>query len=158
RDYLVQAASEKGGLTLSDLFDIRFKVVNRAGEEEYFDKIDSAGSNGTRITIKLLCGMLFIRQLLAERERGKYRIPIYIDEAADIDPHNQQAIIETALSFGFVPIFASVKPQTSCRYIVPIRTVAGGAQNWVDEKDWIICQPLQQELQPDSAEPEAELA
>lgn len=142
RDYLVQAASEKDGLTLSDLFDIRFKVVNRAGEEEYFDKIDSAGSNGTRITIKLLCGMLFIRQLLAERERGKYRIPIYIDEAADIDPHNQQAIIETALNFGFVPIFASVKPQTSCRYIVPIRTVANGAQNWVDEKDWILCEPV----------------
>lgn len=142
KDYLIQAASEKGGLTLSDLFDIRFKVVNRAGDIEFFDKIDSAGSNGTRITIKLLCGMLFIRQLLAERERGKYRIPIYIDEAADIDPHNQQALIETALNFGFVPIFASVKPQTSCRYIVPIRTVKNGAQNWVDEKDWIICEQL----------------
>lgn len=144
KDYLIQAASEKGGLTLSDLFDIRFKVVNRAGDVEYFDKIDSAGSNGTRITIKLLCGMLFIRQLLAERERGKYRIPIYIDEAADIDPHNQQALIETALNFGFVPIFASVKPQTSCRYIVPIRTVKNGAQNWVDEKDWIICEQVTQ--------------
>lgn len=142
KDYLIQAASDKGGLTLSDLFDIRFKVVNRAGDTEYFDKIDSAGSNGTRITIKLLCGMLFIRQLLAERERGKYRIPIYIDEAADIDPHNQQALIETALNFGFVPIFASVKPQTSCRYIVPIRTVKNGAQNWVDEKDWILCEQL----------------
>ncbi len=144
KDYLIQAASEKGGLTLSDLFDIRFKVVNRAGDVEYFDKIDSAGSNGTRITIKLLCGMLFIRQLLAERERGKYRIPIYIDEAADIDPHNQQALIETALNFGFVPIFASVKPQTSCRYIVPIRTVKNGAQNWVDEKDWILCEQVTQ--------------
>lgn len=144
KDYLIQAAGEKGGLTLSDLFDIRFKVVNRAGDVEYFDKIDSAGSNGTRITIKLLCGMLFIRQLLAERERGKYRIPIYIDEAADIDPHNQQALIETALNFGFVPIFASVKPQTSCRYIVPIRTVRNGAQNWVDEKDWILCEQLTQ--------------
>ncbi len=144
RDYLIQAAAEKAGLTLSDLFDIRFKVVNRAGDVEYFDKIDSAGSNGTRITIKLLCGMLFIRQLLAERERGKYRIPIYIDEAADIDPHNQQALIETALNFGFVPIFASVKPQTSCRYIVPIRTVKNGAQNWVDEKDWILCEPITQ--------------
>lgn len=144
KDYLIQAASEKAGLTLSDLFDIRFKVVNRAGDVEYFDKIDSAGSNGTRITIKLLCGMLFIRQLLAERERGKYRIPIYIDEAADIDPHNQQALIETALNFGFVPIFASVKPQTSCRYIVPIRTVKNGAQNWVDEKDWILCEQVTQ--------------
>ncbi len=146
KDYLIQAASEKAGLTLSDLFDIRFKVVNRAGDVEYFDKIDSAGSNGTRITIKLLCGMLFIRQLLAERERGKYRIPIYIDEAADIDPHNQQALIETALNFGFVPIFASVKPQTSCRYIVPIRTVKNGAQNWVDEKDWIICEQINDNL------------
>ncbi len=154
KDYLIQAASEKGGLTLSDLFDIRFKVVNRAGDIEFFDKIDSAGSNGTRITIKLLCGMLFIRQLLAERERGKYRIPIYIDEAADIDPHNQQALIETALNFGFVPIFASVKPQTSCRYIVPIRTVKNGAQNWVDEKDWILCEQLKSPTADSETSPE----
>ncbi|MDR7119570.1 hypothetical protein [Rheinheimera soli] len=95
KDYLIQAVSEKGGLTLSDLFDIRFKVVNRAGEIEFFDKIDSAGSNGTRISIKLLCGMLFIRQLLSEHERGKYRISIYIDEAGDIDPHNQHAARKT---------------------------------------------------------------
>ena len=137
KDHLIQFASEKAGLTLTDLFDIRFEVVNRAGETEHFDKIDSAGSNGTRITIKLLCGMLFIRYLLSDQEQNLYRIPIYIDEAADIDPQNQKAIIETALSFGFVPIFASVKPQISCDYIVPIRSVKDGAQNWVDEKDWI---------------------
>ncbi|CAM4005032.1 ATPase [Pseudoalteromonas byunsanensis] len=137
KDHLIKLASDKAGLTLTDLFDIRFEVVNRAGETEHFDKIDSAGSNGTRITIKLLCGMLFIRYLLSDQEQALYRIPIYIDEAADIDPQNQKAIIETALSFGFVPIFASVKPQISCDYIVPIRSVKNGSQNWVDEKDWI---------------------
>jgi hypothetical protein len=137
KDHLIKLASEKAGLTLTDLFDIRFEVVNRAGETEHFDKIDSAGSNGTRITIKLLCGMLFIRYLLSDQEQALYRIPIYIDEAADIDPQNQKAIIETALSFGFVPIFASVKPQISCDYLVPIRSVKNGSQNWVDEKDWI---------------------
>ena len=137
KDQLIKLASEKAGLTLSDLFDIRFQVINRAGETEYFDKIDSAGSNGTRITIKLLCGMLFIRHLLSDKEKSLYRVPLYIDEAADIDPQNQQAIIETALSFGFVPIFASVKPQISCDYIVPIRTLGDGKQNWVDERDWI---------------------
>ena len=31
----------------------------------------------------------------------------------------------------------TVKPQISCDYIVPIRSVKDGAQNWVDEKDWI---------------------
>jgi hypothetical protein len=139
KDYLIQAGSEKGGLTLSDLFDVRFKVVNRNDETEFFDRIDSAGSNGTRITIKLLCGMLFIRQLLTEKEQGRYQIPIYIDEAADIDPENQKSIIEMAVSFGFNPVFASVKPQTSCHYIVPIRTTKDGKLNLVDEKDWIEC-------------------
>ena len=137
KDHIIKLAADKAGLTLTDLFDIRFEVVNRAGETEHFDKIDSAGSNGTRITIKLLCGMLFIRYLLSDQEQAMYRIPIYIDEAADIDPQNQKAIIETALSFGFVPIFASVKQQISCDYLVPIRSVAKGSQNWVDEKDWI---------------------
>ncbi len=137
KDHIISFASEKAGLTLSDLFDIRFVVVNRAGETDTFSKIDSAGSNGTRITIKLLCGMLFIRYLLSDKEQRQFRIPIYIDEAADIDPQNQRAIIETAYSFGFVPLFASVKPQLSCEYIVPIRTLTNGSTNWVDEKDWI---------------------
>lgn len=153
KDYLIQYATEKGALTLADLFDIRFKVVNRAGDTEFFDKIDSAGSNGTRITIKLLCGMLFIRHLLAEKEQGKYRIPIYIDEAADIDPQNQRAIIDTALSFGFVPIFASVKPQISCQYLVPIRTLNDGTTNWVDEQDWIVVEQLTDQ----DAEPQEKL-
>ena len=100
KDHLIKLASEKAGLTLTDLFDIRFEVVNRAGETEHFEKIDSAGSNGTRITIKLLCGMLFIRYLLSDQEQNLYRIPIYIDEAADIDPQNQKAIIETRLALA----------------------------------------------------------
>jgi hypothetical protein len=152
KDYLIKAGSEKGGLTLSDIFDIRFKVVNRNDETEYFDRIDSAGSNGTRITIKLLCGMLFIRQLLAEKEQGAYKIPIYIDEAADIDPENQKSIIDMAMSFGFVPVFASVKPQTSCHYIVPIRTTRDGRLNIVDEKDWVTCTPTSNDTKEEEAE------
>ncbi|WP_158683350.1 hypothetical protein [Pseudoalteromonas sp. T1lg24] len=38
---------------------------------------------------------------------------------------------------SLLPIFASVKPQVSCEYIVPIRTVSDGKQNWGDENDWI---------------------
>ncbi len=140
KDYLVQAGGKEGGLALSDLFDIRFRVIDRDGSEALFDRIDGAGSNGTRITIKLLTGMLFIRHLLAEP--GRYRIPIYIDEAADIDPANQQAIINCAMQFGLVPVFASVKPQTACHYIVPIRTHASLKINRVEEQDWIICEPL----------------
>ena len=141
KDYLIQVGSERAGLTLDDLFDIRFKVTDRAGHTESFDKIDSAGSNGTRITIKLLCGMLFIRELLNDKERDQYHIPLYIDEAADIDPANQRAIIDTARHFGFVPIFASVKPQIVCDVVVPIRTTRDGTLNLVEEKDWIFVSP-----------------
>ena len=148
KDYLVQAGSKEGGLALADLFDIRFRVIDRDGSEALFDRIDGAGSNGTRITIKLLTGMLFIRHLLAEP--GRYRIPIYIDEAADIDPANQQAIISCAMQFGLVPVFASVKPQTACHYIVPIRTHASLKVNRVEEQDWIICEPLS-DAQPAAA-------
>ncbi|MED5523255.1 MAG: ATPase [Pseudomonadota bacterium] len=153
KDYLIKVGTDAAGLTLDDLFDIRFKVTDRAGNTDSYDKIDSAGSNGTRITIKLLCGMLFIRQLLSEKERGLYRIPLYIDEAADIDPSNQRAIIDTARHFGFVPIFASVKPQISCDVVVPIRTTRDGTVNLVEEKDWIFIDAKAPE--PESAMEEA---
>jgi hypothetical protein len=99
--------------------------------------------------------MLFIRQLLTEKEQGRYQIPIYIDEAADIDPENQKSIIEMAVSFGFNPVFASVKPQTSCNYIVPIRTTKDGKLNLVDQKDWIECLHEESELSTEDSSPEA---
>ena len=39
KDHFIKLASEKAGLTLTDLFDIRFEVVNRAGETEHFEKL-----------------------------------------------------------------------------------------------------------------------
>ena len=47
--------------------------------------------------------MLFIRYLLSDQEQNLYRI-LFILMKRRISTHNQKAIIETALSFGFVPI------------------------------------------------------
>ena len=72
-----------------------------------------------------------------DREQaGRIRLPYYLDEAADIDERNQQALIETSLQLGFVPILASVKPQVSAHVAIDLEGGSGPSGIYIDEADW----------------------
>ncbi|WP_313488016.1 hypothetical protein, partial [Stutzerimonas kunmingensis] len=48
----------------------------------------------------------------------------------------QQALIETSLQLGFVPILASVKPQVSAHVAIDLEGGSGPAGIYIDEADW----------------------
>ena len=87
--------------------------------------IDGAASNGTTMTIKALTNMYLLLHLMDREQAGRIRLPYYLDEAADIDERNQQALIETSLQLGFVPILASVKPQVSAHVAIDLEGGSG---------------------------------
>lgn len=64
-----------------------------------------------------------------------------MDEAADIDERNQQALIETSLQLGFVPILASVKPQVSAHVTIDLEGGSGPNGIYIDEADWKFIKP-----------------
>lgn len=137
KEYLARLVAANGNqLGLKDLFELAFEITKMGGQPIIHTDIDGAASNGTTMTIKALTNMYLLLHLMDREQAGKVRLPYYLDEAADIDERNQQALIETSLQLGFVPILASVKPQVCAHVAIDLEAGSGPAGIYIDEADW----------------------
>ncbi len=137
KEYLARlVAANHNQLGLKDLFELAFEITKVHGQPVIHTDIDGAASNGTTMTIKALTNMYLLLHLMDRDQAGKVRLPYYLDEAADIDEKNQQALIETSLQLGFVPILASVKPQVSANVAIDLEGGSGPNGIYIDEADW----------------------
>ncbi len=124
-------------LSLTHVFELCFVVFSQEGREVIYRNLDRIESHGTTITIKALINMHMMGHLLDENRGRQMRFPYYLDEAATIDPQNQDTLIEQGLNMGFVPILASVKPQVAATYCVKIDTPTDGHGIVINERDWV---------------------
>ncbi|GIZ13851.1 Mks condensin complex protein MksF [Pseudomonas sp. NCCP-436] len=160
KDYLSRLVAANGNqLGLKDLFELAFEITKMHGQPVIHTDIDGAASNGTTMTIKALTNMYLLLHLMDREQAGRIRLPYYLDEAADIDERNQQALIETSLQLGFVPILASVKPQVSAHVAIDLEGGSGPNGIYIDEADWKFIKPRER-AQTLSAQPQdaAEMA
>jgi len=142
KDYLSRLVAANGNqLGLKDLFELAFEITKVHGQPIIHTDIDGAASNGTTMTIKALTNMYLLLHLMDREQAGRIRLPYYLDEAADIDERNQQALIETSLQLGFVPILASVKPQVSAHVAIDLEGGSGPNGIYIDEADWKFIKP-----------------
>ena len=142
KDYLARlVAANHNQLGLKDLFELAFEITKVGGQPVIHTDIDGAASNGTTMTIKALTNMYLLLHLMDREQAGKVRLPYYLDEAADIDERNQQALIETSLQLGFVPILASVKPQVCAHVAIDLEGGSGPGGIYIDEADWKFISP-----------------
>lgn len=137
KEYLARLVAANGNqLGLKDLFELAFEITKQGGQPVLHTDIDGAASNGTTMTIKALTNMYLLLHLMDREQAAKIRLPYYLDEAADIDERNQQALIETSQQLGFVPILASVKPQVSAQVAIDLEGGSGPGGIYIDEADW----------------------
>jgi hypothetical protein len=137
KEYLARLVAANGNqLGLKDLFELAFEITKLHAQPVIHTDIDGAASNGTTMTIKALTNMYLLLHLMDREQAGRIRLPYYLDEAADIDERNQQALIETSLQLGFVPILASVKPQVSAHVAIDLEGGSGPDGIYIDEADW----------------------
>ena len=137
KEYLARLVAANGNqLGLKDLFELAFEITKQGGQPILHTDIDGAASNGTTMTIKALTNMYLLLHLMDREQAAKIRLPYYLDEAADIDERNQQALIETSQQLGFVPILASVKPQVSAQVAIDLEGGSGPGGIYIDEADW----------------------
>jgi hypothetical protein len=91
-------------------------------------------SNGTDLTIKAVLNIMILKKILRQKSDQVLNIPIYIDEAGQIDSENQKTLIKEFEAAGFVPVFASVEPQESAYYWIGLHKV--GNQLYITPDDW----------------------
>lgn len=147
KEYLARlVAANHNQLGLKDLFELAFEITKVGGQPVIHTDIDGAASNGTTMTIKALTNMYLLLHLMDREQAGRIRLPYYLDEAADIDERNQQALIETSRQLGFVPILASVKPQVSAHVAIDLESGSGPNGIYIDEADWKFIKPREPQV------------
>ncbi len=95
---------QRARIEVSDLFDLRFRIVDVRGQEKTFDSLSQIESQGTSTTIKVLVHLELLRMMLTD---DTVVVPFFLDEVATLDQANLRALIDHASGMGFVPVVAS---------------------------------------------------
>lgn len=91
-------------IELDQLFDLRFRIVDRQGLEKTFDSLQQIESQGTSTTIKVLVHLELIRMMMTDEPVS---VPFFLDEIAALDAQNLRALVDHATAMTFVPVVAS---------------------------------------------------
>jgi hypothetical protein len=110
-------------IDLVDLFDLRFRVLDRTGQAKTFRSLSQIESHGTSTTIKVLVHLELMRSLLTDEPVS---IPFVLDEVATLDDANLRGLIEHARGMGFIPVVASPKASDTVDTMYLLRHSAGG--------------------------------
>lgn len=121
-------------LSLESLFNMGIEVELEGGKVTSSFNDANIQSTGTGLTVKVILNVMLLNRLLFIKDGQVVNIPIYIDEAGQIDPANQQTLIDQCLPAGFVPVFASVEAQATADYWIGLNEVGG--RIYVDQEDW----------------------
>jgi hypothetical protein len=135
--YLSEMVSQlNGSLTISDLFQIAFEIVDENGKESIFTTLDGHASNGTTMTLKILFNASLIRYLY-DPKAPTINLPFYVDEATNIDDTNRLALVNMVAELGFTPVFASVDPITTASYSVDLVEASTPEGLLVTQDSWV---------------------
>jgi hypothetical protein len=101
------ALQNRPKLQLSQLYGLRFEVTRHDGKKNTYNAFEQIESTGTTVVIKVILNLIVLNDL---RIAGKSRVPFYLDEIAELDPHNLSNILTLSRQLGFVGIFAAPTP------------------------------------------------
>lgn len=85
-------------LTLSDLFQLQFRVVENDNDTGWADKISHVGSEGTDTLVKAMVNIMLINVFKEKvtKKFGDFRIHCMMDEIGKLHPQNVKGILDFA--------------------------------------------------------------
>lgn len=105
-DYFRDMLSRGEVYQLHDMFSLNLHLQDQFGEHAHGTSTGKAGSNGTNMMTRVVMSALLLGKLFDERELPNFLIPVYVDEAADIDERNHEILVEVLTENGFNPVLA----------------------------------------------------
>ena len=133
--HLDELVTQKGvKLSLENMFNMGIKIELEGGKVSSSYNDANIESTGTGLTVNIILNVMLLKRLLLTKRGQIINIPIYIDEAGQIDHANQQALIDQCLPAGFVPVFTSVDAQDTADYWIALSEFNG--RIYIDREDW----------------------
>lgn len=106
--YLKEDISRKS-LTLSDLFDLEFRVVENDNDTQWTSKLSHVGSEGTDTLVKAMINIMLINVFKSQvsKKFGDFKVHCMMDEIGKLHPQNVKGILEFANSKNILLINSS---------------------------------------------------
>lgn len=85
-------------LTLSDLFQLQFRIIENDNDTGWADKLSHVGSEGTDTLVKAMINIMLINVFKEKESRkfGDFRIHCMMDEIGKLHPQNIKGILDFA--------------------------------------------------------------
>ena len=85
-------------LTLSDLFQLQFRIIENDNDTGWADKLSHVGSEGTDTLVKAMINIMLINVFKenVSRKFGDFRIHCMMDEIGKLHPQNIKGILDFA--------------------------------------------------------------
>ena len=90
--------SARSSLTLSDTFQLQFRITENDNDTGWVEKVSSVGSDGTDVLVKAMVNIMLIN-VFKERVSGRFsdfRIHCVMDEIGRLHPRNVRGILDFA--------------------------------------------------------------
>lgn len=93
------AASKEKEITLSDSFELLFKIVENDNDTGWVEKLTNVGSDGTDILVKAMINIMLLnvfKERAAKKHKDDFRLHCMMDEIGKLHPNNVKGILKFA--------------------------------------------------------------
>lgn len=93
------AATKEKEITLSDSFELLFKIVENDNDTGWVEKLTNVGSDGTDILVKAMINIMLLnvfKDRAAKKHKDDFRLHCMMDEIGKLHPNNVKGILKFA--------------------------------------------------------------
>ncbi|MDZ4667323.1 MAG: ATP-binding protein [bacterium] len=91
--------SKEKELTLSDSFELQFRIVENDNDTDWVEKLSNVGSDGTDILVKAMINIMLLnvfKERAAKKNKDDFRLHCMMDEIGKLHPNNVKGILKFA--------------------------------------------------------------
>lgn len=93
------SASKEKEITLSDSFELLFKIVENDNDTGWVEKLTNVGSEGTDILVKAMINIMLLnvfKEKASKKQKDDFRLHCMLDEIGKLHPNNVKGILKFA--------------------------------------------------------------
>ncbi|KAA8483125.1 uncharacterized protein DUF3584 [Arcticibacter tournemirensis] len=92
------AGSKQGEVTLSDTFELQFRIVENENDSGWVEKLTNVGSEGTDVLVKAMINIMLLNVFKenASKRFRDFRLHCMMDEIGKLHPNNVKGILKFA--------------------------------------------------------------
>lgn len=93
------ATSREKEITLSDSFELLFKIVENDNDTGWVEKLTNVGSEGTDVLVKAMINIMLLnvfKEKASKKQKDDFRLHCMMDEIGKLHPNNVKGILKFA--------------------------------------------------------------